>query len=124
MAPERKVLVIANPQARHGETAKLVPVISQLLTNLPHDLVVTERPGHAASIAAESAGYDLVVAGGGDGTVHEVLNGLMVRPPEDRGRDKAVPAACVDLGHAPRCFGRNGAHRDVDDSRCSFVEAS
>lgn len=43
------------------------------------DLVLTERPGHAAELArqAADAGYDLVVAAGGDGTVHEVINGLV-----------------------------------------------
>ena len=72
-----KTLLICNPAARHGETGKLIPVIERLLHNLPHETVVTTRMGHAAEIAADTAGYDLVVAAGGDGTVHEVLNGLM-----------------------------------------------
>lgn len=77
-------LVIANPAAKHGETERLIPVVSQLLHNLPHDLVLTERMGHAAEIAAQAADRDLVVAVGGDGTVHEVLNGLMSLPAETR----------------------------------------
>ena len=77
-------LLIANPAARHGETAKLLPVVEQLLCNLPHDLVVTERAGHATILAAAAAGYELVVAAGGDGTVHEVLNGLMSIPAAQR----------------------------------------
>lgn len=72
-----RTLVIANPAARHGEAGKLIPVIGQLLTNLPHDMRITEAMGHAAEIAAGAADYDLVVAAGGDGTAHEVLNGLM-----------------------------------------------
>jgi YegS/Rv2252/BmrU family lipid kinase len=78
------MLLIANPAARHGETAKLIPVIEQLLCNLPHDTVVTECAGQAVEIAAGASNYELVVATGGDGTVHEVLNGLMRIPPAER----------------------------------------
>jgi len=77
-------LIIANPQARHGETEKLLPVIERLLQNVPHDTVVTERIGHATEIAAAADGYDVIVAAGGDGTVHEVLNGVMSHPAGSR----------------------------------------
>jgi len=70
-------LLIVNPAARHGETAKLIPVIDQQLSGLPHDTVTSECIGHATELAAAAADYDVVVAVGGDGTVHEVLNGLM-----------------------------------------------
>jgi YegS/Rv2252/BmrU family lipid kinase len=43
------------------------------------DVVRTERPGHAVALAAQAAGNGArcVVAVGGDGTVHEVANGLL-----------------------------------------------
>lgn len=75
--PGNRHLLIINPAARHGETERLIPVIDQLLAAIPHDIRISERMGHAAEIAAGAADYDVVVAVGGDGTVHEVLNGLM-----------------------------------------------
>ncbi len=83
--PSTDTLLIVNPYAKHGETSKLLPVIEQLLLNLPHDTIITTSPGHAAEIAeTQGAGRNLVVAVGGDGTVHEVLNGLMRIPAEKR----------------------------------------
>ncbi|MBN2848137.1 MAG: diacylglycerol kinase family lipid kinase [Coriobacteriia bacterium] len=79
-----RMLLIVNPTARHGETAPLVPAIERLLQSIGHDIVLTERAGHAADIAASAQGYDTLVAVGGDGTVHEVLNGIMRRPEVDR----------------------------------------
>lgn len=53
---------------------------------------LTERPGHAIELArkARSEGRRLVVAVGGDGTVHEVVNGLLVDGPARSG--EVVPA--------------------------------
>ncbi len=79
-----RTLVITNPAAKHGEAARLLPVIERLLQSIPHDTVETQAMGHATDIALSAAGYDLIVAVGGDGTVHEVLNGLMRRPADDR----------------------------------------
>ncbi len=81
---ENKVLLIINPAAKHGDTAALVPVIEKLLADLPHETVLTESTGHATRLAANADSYDLVVAVGGDGTVHEVLNGLMSIPASNR----------------------------------------
>lgn len=57
------------------------PMIERALTarGLRFDIVETEASGHAETLAREAAeaGFDVVVAAGGDGTVHEVANGLM-----------------------------------------------
>lgn len=79
------MLLIINPQAKHGVTERLAPAIEQLLHTTPHDTVWTESAGHAAEIAEKrGSDYEIVVAAGGDGTVHEVLNGLMRLPRERR----------------------------------------
>lgn len=79
----QRALVVVNPAANHGEAGRLTPTIDRLLASLPHDLVLTPAPLRAAELVAQARGYDLVVAAGGDGTVHEVLNGVMSHP-EDR----------------------------------------
>ncbi|MRR13051.1 diacylglycerol kinase family lipid kinase, partial [bacterium] len=40
--------------------------------------------GDAVEIAEKAEGYDVLVAVGGDGTVHEVLNGIMRKPEDQR----------------------------------------
>ena len=76
--PEYKLIV--NPIAGRGSGEKSVPYLQQALGDLHPDLVMTERPGHARELAAEAAlaGFQNVVAVGGDGTANEVLNGLML----------------------------------------------
>jgi diacylglycerol kinase (ATP) len=73
--------IIANPTAGRGASGEAIPQTERLLSEygLDIDLVRTERPWHAAELAQEAAtaGYDVVVAMGGDGTANEVLNGLM-----------------------------------------------
>ena len=77
----RRYRIIVNPVAGSGSGGRAIPRIEELLTRdgLDYDLVRTERRGHAIDLARESAlaGYDVVVAAGGDGTANEVLNGLM-----------------------------------------------
>lgn len=74
-------LVIGNPLAGQG---RVVRRWDELLGRMAQAGVVadgrlTERPGHATELArkARSEGRELVVAVGGDGTVHEVVNGLL-----------------------------------------------
>jgi diacylglycerol kinase (ATP) len=75
-----RVKIILNPWSDRGRAIAYRESILQW--SRPYgqaDLVLTERPGHAKELAtaAADAGYDLVVAAGGDGTIHEVVNGLV-----------------------------------------------
>ena len=76
--------IIANPVAGRGRVGTLVPQIRQLFEtyNLKYDLVLTDAPCHATSLAREAAdaGWENIVAVGGDGTMNEVLNGVMETP--------------------------------------------
>jgi YegS/Rv2252/BmrU family lipid kinase len=83
-----KYRIIANPISGHGNGTKVIPVIEQNLRALGVDfsLVRTERVGHAIELARAAVleGVDVVVASGGDGTVNEVLNGLMAAQAEGK----------------------------------------
>jgi YegS/Rv2252/BmrU family lipid kinase len=76
-----KTIVIVNPVSGRGRARKRIPNIERLLRASPLDfsLHLSERPWHAAEIAEAAArqGVDAVIAAGGDGTVNEIINGLM-----------------------------------------------
>ena len=97
-----KVKIIANPNAGHGKGARAIPEIEQELTRLglDFDLVRTERVGHAIQLARAAAldGYEVIVAAGGDGTVNEVLNGLMEARKESENRP-ALGVLCTGRGN-------------------------
>jgi YegS/Rv2252/BmrU family lipid kinase len=73
--------IILNPASRHGAGRRLRTVIERELGSrgLEFSITETEGPGHGVELAREAArsGVRRVVAAGGDGTVHEVVNGLM-----------------------------------------------
>ena len=76
----KNVLVIANPSARLGRNRALMATLTQAVkTAFPYvNVCLTEHQGHASAIAAADApAADLVLACGGDGTVHEVAEGLV-----------------------------------------------
>jgi len=70
--------IIFNPTAGNGKARQLMTSIQGLL---PHDVevVTTQYPGHAVELAREVAENEemTVISLGGDGTHHEVINGLM-----------------------------------------------
>jgi diacylglycerol kinase family enzyme len=85
-----RALLIINPRATAmtGRDAGLV--VRALGSRLELDTRQTMYRGHAGELAAASAsqGYDLVVTFSGDGTVNEVVNGLMQVP---EGRPALAP---------------------------------
>jgi YegS/Rv2252/BmrU family lipid kinase len=74
-------LVIFNPKAKRGRAYRRMAKVQQALESagLPFEMIVSEQPGHAVELArrAALAGRELIVAAGGDGTVNEVVNGLL-----------------------------------------------
>ena len=88
-----KIKLILNPTSNHGRSVREAADLRLLMANRDVDWSGTEYPGHAIQLAHQAGqqGYDLVIALGGDGTVHEVINGLMQSPQETRPSFGIVP---------------------------------
>jgi len=90
----RKVKLILNPMADMGQAWRVAndlrPIVAE---HGGADWAGTLYPTHAVELAKQAAltGYDLVIALGGDGTVHEVINGLMQVPAAKRPALGVVP---------------------------------
>ncbi len=93
-----RACVIFNPAARGDKAGP----IRARLEALPGEVVIrpTAGPGTAVGLAQEAvaAGFDTVVAAGGDGTVNEVVNGLAAAPQGlERVRLAVLPLGTVNV---------------------------
>lgn len=115
-------LFIVNPIAGRGKTRRIFPALLAKLEaiGLAFEAVPTAKPGEATTIArqATEAGVPCVVAVGGDGTVHEVVEGLLGSPaalgvlPTGSGNDfcKAIEIP-LDLSQAIDVLTRRSTRR-------------
>jgi diacylglycerol kinase (ATP) len=75
-----RFFAIVNPAAGGGRAAKLAgPALARLREKgLRVDVIASTGPGHAAQLAREAydQGYRRFLSVGGDGTAHEILNGV------------------------------------------------
>jgi diacylglycerol kinase (ATP) len=101
------VLLVANPRSGRNRGARAAAEAVGVFTAAGWDVTqrATERPGDAARLAREAAGegFDIVLACGGDGTLSQVLTGLL---------DTGVPAGIVPAGTG------NDFARTLGLSRC------
>ena len=78
-----RFFAIVNPAAGGGRSAKLAgPALAGLREKgLKIDVLASTGPGHAVELAREAyeQGYRCFIAVGGDGTAHEILNGVYER---------------------------------------------
>lgn len=78
-----RIKIIVNPVSGRGKALLLAEGVAEQLRGqgCTVDLQKTQAGGDAKRLAAESQGFGVVVATGGDGTVNEVLNGLPLENP-------------------------------------------
>lgn len=77
MAEVRRICVIFNPSAGRGRARRYVQ--RRLKADPSIELCPTQYAGHAEELAYQAAcdGFQRIIAAGGDGTIHEVANGLL-----------------------------------------------
>jgi YegS/Rv2252/BmrU family lipid kinase len=110
-----KFLAIVNPAAGGGRSAKLAGAgLARLRTKgLRVDVIASTGPGHVAELAGEAyaQGYRRFLAVGGDGTAHEIVNGIF-------SHQKTTQR--IELGFLPlgtgNSFLRDFSDRGVEDS--------
>ncbi len=103
-----RAVLIVNPNATSTTPAGRDLLAHALESRV--DLVVahTDRAGHAVEIAeaAHRDGVEVIIVHGGDGTVNEVVNGLLGQPGQNRPAADALPALAVVPGGAANVFAR------------------
>jgi diacylglycerol kinase family enzyme len=98
-----RALVVVNPAATNTTAAMHEVLVGALAGDLKIDVVETGHRGHARELAAQAVaeGLDVVVSVGGDGTVNEVVNGLLEHGPAPH-----LPMLAVVPGGSTNVFSR------------------
>lgn len=123
-----RLFAIINPISRQGRARAVWPAVRRTLEDGGLDVTeaVSERRMHAWELAERAAaeGYDIVVAVGGDGTNHEVVNGLLTARPQHPPALGLIPAGtandlarCLRIPFDPQAAARvllAGARRRID----------
>ncbi|WP_405882388.1 diacylglycerol kinase family protein [Streptomyces sp. NBC_01136] len=118
-----RALLVVNPAATTTSARTRDVLIHALASEMKLEVVTTEYRGHARDLgrqAAESDDIELVVALGGDGTVNEVVNGLLNNGPDlDR-----LPRLAVVPGGSTNVFARAlGLPNDAVEATGALLDA-
>ncbi|MBV9024786.1 MAG: diacylglycerol kinase family lipid kinase [Streptomycetaceae bacterium] len=118
-----RALLVVNPKATTTSARTRDVLIHALASDLKLDVVTTQYRGHArdaARHAAESGEIALVVALGGDGTVNEVVNGLLHNGPSP----EELPRLAVVPGGSTNVFARAlGLPNDAVEATGALLDA-
>ncbi len=98
MVPIKPILVIYNPTAGRGRVLQYWPQVAKALheTGVVFEAAATKGPLDAVRLAEEApVNFSAVVGVGGDGTIHEIVNGLMRASKEM----ETIPLGIIPLGN-------------------------
>ena len=122
-----RALLVVNPNATTTTAAGRDVLAHALASELKLDVLVTRYRGHAAEATAQAVrdGVELLVAHGGDGTVNEVVNGMLQGTGGPAGsRAAAAPALAVVPGGSANVFARAlGIPRDPVEATAQVLRA-
>lgn len=114
--------VVVNPASGSGAGAKLAPRVSERLAAAGANFTVheTRSSGHGVELARRcaEAGADRILSVGGDGTIHDVANGLL------RYAGPRPPVAVLPLGTGNDFYRMVGAPKDIDSAIHTFLEGT
>src|SRR3954453_15529976 len=114
-----RALVVVNPAATATTARGRDVLVRALASDLKVDLAETSHRGHARELGAQAAadGFDVVVTLGGDGTVNEVVNGLLENGPAPH-----LPVLAVVPGGSTNVFSRAlGRSRDPIEATAEIL---
>ena len=115
-----RALLIANPYATSTTAVRREVITRALASELDLNVVQTRYRGHARHVAEGAArdGYELVLTLGGDGTVNEVVNGMLwACPPAAAGQPTAEgPAAAQPAAGGAAAGGPSAAQPTATES--------
>lgn len=103
-----RAVLIVNPNATSTTPAGRDLLAHALESRVDLTVAHTDRRGHAIEIAEAAAadGIDVIIVHGGDGTVNEVVNGLLGTPGQPRPTADRLPAVSVVPGGSANVFAR------------------
>jgi diacylglycerol kinase family enzyme len=118
-----RALLVVNPAATTTSARTRDVLAHALASDLKLEVAATEYRGHARDLArraAEGGEIELVVALGGDGTVNEVVNGLLHSGPDPEG----LPQLAVVPGGSTNVFARAlGLPNDAVEATGALLDA-
>ena len=121
MTFDKKLLIIFNPVSGKNAEGKRQLIIDSLdSSHVQYDFYETAGPQDAWKKAQEFEidFYDALVAVGGDGTIHEVVNGLLMRPD-----GRKIPVGFLPNGSGDDCCGNLGLDTGDIQTALKFILA-